>query len=310
SEPHIDRAGIEAILVEQTDDIISRVFSRIGDEDMYTFSEDVEGELKLKELPLDHERIIGLIDLYGDRALVQIDDEHFAPAWSFRSCSRYQSLPEDERDAFETLVGARAEESERLWEQHGRALLGFMQREVDMLPCAEDLGVVPACVPQVLSDLGILGLRVPRWARKWDEPGQPFTRPQEYLYLTVCAASVHDTTTLRGWWYEDPEARNLFWEALGFSDPAPDRYTPEVARRVMAALSASASSAITMFEIQDFFALTDDLVPDNPDDERINVPGTYNSANWSYRVPDSTAALRRHDTLTEGMRYIASSRRE
>ncbi|MFW6368371.1 MAG: 4-alpha-glucanotransferase [Spirochaetota bacterium] len=310
SEPHIDRAGIEAILGEQTDDIISRVFSRIGDEDMYTFSEDVEGELKLKELPLDHERIIGLIDLYGDRALVQIDDEHFAPAWSFRSCSRYQSLPEDERDAFETLVGARAEESERLWEQHGRALLGFMQREVDMLPCAEDLGVVPACVPQVLSDLGILGLRVPRWARKWDEPGQPFTRPQEYLYLTVCAASVHDTTTLRGWWYEDPEARNLFWEALGFSDPAPDRYTPEVARRVMAALSASASSAITMFEIQDFFALTDDLAPDNPDDERINVPGTYNSANWSYRVPDSTAALRRHDTLTEGMRYIASSRRE
>lgn len=309
SQPHVDRAGIEDILGEQTEEIIDKVFSRIGSEDLYTFSEEVEGERKLKELPIEHDRLVRLIDLYGDRALVRIDDEQFAPAWSFRACSRYQSLPEEERHAFEALVGAHAEESERLWEEHGRSLLGFMRREVDMLPCAEDLGVVPACVPEVLADLGILGLRVPRWARKWNESGQPFTRPEEYAYLTVCAASVHDTTTLRGWWYEDPEARELFWGVLDFSDPVPDSYGPEVARRVMTALSAGAASAIAMFEIQDFFALTEDLLPDDPEDERINTPGTYNSTNWSYRVPDSTAGLRKHKALIEGIRYITASRR-
>jgi len=94
-----------------------------------------------------------------------------------KECSRYPSLEDEEKRALEELVAACAAENETIWAENGRSLLGFMREEVSMLPCAEDLGVVPDCVPEVLADLGILGLRVPRWAREWDEDGSPFIPP-------------------------------------------------------------------------------------------------------------------------------------
>ena len=308
SEPHMTGERIEEVLGEHTESLLDRVFDRLGDEDLYTFSEAVTGERWLKQLPIEDERIIGLIDLYGDRVLVRTDDEHFAPAWSMKECSRYPSLEDEEKRALEELVAACAAENETIWAQNGRSLLGFMREEVSMLPCAEDLGVVPDCVPEVLADLGILGLRVPRWAREWDEDGSPFIPPAQYPYLTVCAASVHDTSTLRGWWFEEPEARRAFWNTLGLTGQAPDSYHREVAQSVLNALSGT-GSAIAMYEIQDLFALTDDLVPDDPNDERINTPGTYNLVNWSYRIPHRTRALRNHRLLCDAIREVVANRR-
>ena len=308
SEPHMTGERIEEVLGEHTESLLDRVFDRLGDEDLYTFSDAVSGERWLKQLPIEDERIIGLIDLYGDRVLVRTDDEHFAPAWSMNECSRYPSLEDEEKRALEELVAACAAENETIWTENGRSLLGFMREEVSMLPCAEDLGVVPDCVPEVLADLGILGLRVPRWAREWDEDDSPFIPPAQYPYLTVCAASVHDTSTLRGWWYEEPDARRAFWNTLGLEGDAPDSYHREVAQSVLNALSGT-RSAIAMYEIQDLFALTDDLVPDDPNDERINTPGTYNLVNWSYRVPHRTGALRTHRLLCDAIREVVANRR-
>ncbi len=309
AEPHLSRERIESVLGARTDEFLDYIFDQVGEEDLYRFSPRVEGERWLKGLGLLPEQITGLIDLYGDRALVRIDEEHFAPTWRYRECERYLSLDDGERAAFEELVTSRSSESERLWEQHGHELLGFMREEVDMLPCAEDLGVVPDCVPKVLADLGILGLRVPRWAREWHKDGQPFIPPRDYPYLTVCAASVHDTSTLRGWWEEDPEARNAFWSALGLEDTAPAEYTPDVALEVLTALNAQVGSAIAMYEIQDFFGLSYSLIPENPEDERINTPGTYNSVNWSYRIPVSMSALLEHNSFMDGVQKIVGTRR-
>ena len=47
-------------------------------------------------------------------------------------------------------------------------LLSVLQEATDMLVCAEDLGDVPRCVPRVLDGLGILGLRIVRWAREYE----------------------------------------------------------------------------------------------------------------------------------------------
>ncbi len=308
SEPHMSRERIQEVLGEHTEPLLDRVFERIGDENLYTFSEAVTGERWLKHLPIEEECIIGLIDLYGDRVLVRTDDEQFSPAWSMKDCSRYPSLAQEEKRALEEMVSVCAEENEKIWAENGRTLLGFMREEVNMLPCAEDLGVVPDCVPEVLAELGILGLRVPRWAREWEEEGQPFIPPTEYPYLTVCAASVHDTSTVRGWWYEEPEARQEFWDTLGLTGTAPESYHRETAQSVLNALSGT-GSAIAMYEIQDFFALTDDLIPDEPNDERINTPGTYNLVNWSYRIPYRTGALRTHARLCDAIREVVAHRR-
>lgn len=308
AEPHLSRERIESVLGGRTDEFIEYIFDQVGEEDLYRFSTRVEGERWLKALGLQPEQITGLIDLYGDRALVQIDDEHYAPTWRYMECERYLGLHPGERQAFDELVASRASESEYLWEQHGHELLGFMREEANMLPCAEDLGVVPACVPKVLADLGILGLRVPRWARRWDQNGQPFIPPAEYPYLTVCAASVHDTSTVRGWWEEEPDSRSSFWSTLGLEGDPPATYTPDVALQVLTALNAQVASAIAMYEIQDFFALSYSLIPENTEDERINTPGTYNSVNWSYRIPVSIQTLLEHSSFRRGVETIVRSR--
>ncbi len=36
------------------------------------------------------------------------------------------------------------------------------------------------------------------------DPGHLFGVPSEYPYMAVCTTSSHDTSSLRGWWEENP----------------------------------------------------------------------------------------------------------
>src|SRR3569623_439755 len=92
-----------------------------------------------------------------------------------------------------------------------------------MLCCGEDLGMVPACVPPVMQQLNILGLRIQRYVmyrkilrlvRKSTDPKLEFLHPADYPYMTVCTPSVHDTSTLRGWWEEDRSVTQRFWNTV------------------------------------------------------------------------------------------------
>ena len=40
--------------------------------------------------------------------------------------------------------------------------LPALKRATDLLICGEDLGLVPACVPEVMKDLGLLSLEIQR----------------------------------------------------------------------------------------------------------------------------------------------------
>lgn len=51
---------------------------------------------------------------------------------------------------------------EALWRTSGMEKLPALQSATDMLICAEDLGLVPDCVPQVLDELGIVALKIQR----------------------------------------------------------------------------------------------------------------------------------------------------
>lgn len=310
SQPHVSGDRVRSILASYGDaDLLDRCFSQIGNEDLYLFSAQIAGERDILALPVSDEHKGELLSLYKDRALLNLGKERYEATWIFRECSRYKSLADAEKAAFEVLVAQADAESQHVWEQHGRELLGFMCSTVRMLACAEDLGVVPECVPRVLTDLGILGLRVPRWTRAWDEVGEPFLPPATFPYLSVCAASVHDTSSLRGWWYEDPDSRAGFWTALDLSGKIPADFTPEVAVRVLTAL-AGTGSALCMFQMQDLMSTCADLVPEDPADERINVPGTYNDENWSYRLPLTTGALEAHPDLVDVIRDIVDARRQ
>lgn len=97
------------------------------------------------------------------------------------------------------LKGEFDPKDERLWEDQGRRLLKVMIDATDMVPCAEDLGVVPKCSYTVLRELGIPGMEVQRWTRDFEKT-LDFLPPDKFRAVALATAGTHDTTSLRGWW--------------------------------------------------------------------------------------------------------------
>ncbi|MDD5217315.1 MAG: 4-alpha-glucanotransferase [Candidatus Omnitrophica bacterium] len=88
---------------------------------------------------------------------------------------------------------------EKLWEEHGRKILSTMVEHTTMLPCAEDLGVIPKCSFTVLAEMGIPGMDVQRWMRDWGK-SYDFKSVDEYRINSIAVVSTHDMQALRGWW--------------------------------------------------------------------------------------------------------------
>jgi 4-alpha-glucanotransferase len=307
AEPHIHGHQIHNAFGSGATEVLARCFSRLGNEDLYLFREEIDGERAILGLPFEDRTKHLLLEMYRDRTFIPVGDDQFAASWTFRSCSRYQGLFDHEKHALEELVSRTGFESEQLWERHGEELLAFMRDTVPMLTCAEDLGVVPDCVPRVLDRLDILGLKIPRWARRWGEPGDPFIPHTDYPFNSVCAPSVHDTSTLREWWeYED--GREDFWASLAFTGPCPADYSADTAAAVLSRLMET-GSAIAVLQIQDFFALSDKYRVNDSRDERVNIPGTVQDRNWSYRIPMTIENLRKDSQFSSTIESLVSPRR-
>jgi 4-alpha-glucanotransferase len=175
------------------------------------------------------------------------------------------------------------------WEQEAMKKLPALMDASRMLICGEDLGMIPDCVPGVLSRLGILSLEIQRMPKR---PGQLFGEPNEFPYMSVCATSTHDMPVFRGWWEEEPEARQQFFnQALGRPGQAPRECSPEISGQI-AEQHLGCPSMWCILPLQDWLAMDKDLRRPDPLDERINVPATPRHY-WRYRMHLSIEQLLR-----------------
>jgi 4-alpha-glucanotransferase len=163
---------------------------------------------------------------------------------------------------------------------------------------AEDLGVIPPWVRQTLKRQGIPGYRVLRWERD----GAVFRDPSAFPSVSLATTGTHDTETLREWWETTSDAERLAvasaYSAFAGLRPPPLAFTPEVHDALLETAEMAASS-ICVVPWQDACGLL----------ERINLPGTVQDANWSYRMahpveellahPDTGAAAARLRRFTE-----------
>ncbi len=308
AEPHLSGSTLVGDFGDEAEAVRREALVQIDGEDLYLFAESIRGERDIARLPVSDHAKTRLAHHYRDRALISVGADGYVPTWCFGDCSRFRALNDDERAGVARLARDLMEESTAAWEAQARKLLGFMQDTTGMLACAEDLGAIPDCVPDVLSDLGILGLRIPRWTRRWTEGGQPYISPADYPPLTVCAPSVHDTSTLREWWLSETD-RDAFWRTLGLDATAPSDYTPETARAILGALFEG-SSRICVVQLQDLFALVAGMTMDEPEAERVNVPGTLSDFNWGYRANHTIEELLANDELTGAVHALATARRK
>lgn len=306
SEPHIDGQDLRGQLGAEADAAVQKALVRVGTEDLFKFQPKLRGEKDLAALDLSDHAKGRLNAWFRDRTLLRLDEGRFLPTWAYYATRAYATLGAQERWDFDKLIQNSLAESEVLWERQGRELMDFMKNTTDMLVCAEDLGSIPDCVPRVLEDQAILSLKIVRWARNWNHPGQPYYPLKRYPLLSVCTPSVHDTSTLRQWWYEEPEHRG-FLEALEIWDDLHGEYTPELAKRLISQILQT-SSVLCIFQAQDLFALDARHRTEDPEEERINWPGTVSEKNWTYKMKPSLEDLGSDKDFTQRLAALIQGR--
>lgn len=137
------------------------------------------------------------------------------------------------------------------WKKGAMLKLSELVSDTGMTACAEDLGMIPDCVPKVLDSLKIASLEIQRMPKN---PAREFADPAGYPYLSVCSTGTHDVSTLRGWWKEDPEKTQRYYEnVLGMPGKAPDECTPGICSAIISAHLQS-PSAFAVFPLQDWLA--------------------------------------------------------
>lgn len=287
--------------------VFDQALERIGNEDLWLFKESIRGEIDMERLGVSPSSVAYLQSAWRDRVLLEFEKGRYQAHWSYWDTKAYPTLSEDERRRFEDLVVRKRAASELIWEEQGERLLKALKETVPMLACAEDLGAVPDCVPRTLGKLGILGLRVLRWARSWREKGEPYVPLAEYPFLSVCTPAVHDSSTVREWWEAEADRdalRPIVGDAAGS-----ERYTPQVARALLGSVS-SAGSMICVFQLQDLLHSCDRYYAADRRSERVNVPGTINDFNWTYRLPAKTSIFAADEELIENIARILGPRAE
>ena len=150
----------------------------------------------------------------------------------------------------------------------------------DMLVCAEDLGMIPACVPEVMNKLEILSLEIQRMPK---DPAVEFGNTWSYPYYSVCTTSTHDMGGIRMWWEENRARTQRFYnEVLGEPGDAPQFAEPWICDRIVT-LNLRSPSMLCILPMADILSIDGVLRRENPNDELINIPANPRHY-WRYRM--------------------------
>lgn len=140
----------------------------------------------------------------------------------------------------------------------------------NMLPVAEDLGVIPPYVGEVLAELQIPGYKIVRWEQKKGV----FIEPSEYFPISIATTSTHDMETMAEWWKTKAnvkERKALWTMAAGKGVRVPSSY--EKAKETLIKKMFTAASKLIVLPIQDITG----------EDTRMNLPNSVGDHNWTYR---------------------------
>lgn len=190
-----------------------------------------------------------------------------------------------------------------LWHNEAVRKLVPLISSTGMLVCGEDLGMIPACVPDVMRELQILSLEIERMPKKY---GSEFGNPAEYPYLSVASPSTHDMANLRLWWNEDKERRNRYYNnILRLEGTAPDDCTAEICESLVRR-ELNAASMLAILPLQDWLSISSELRRENPAEERINDPSNPDQ-NWNYRMHITLEDLLAADDFNSRLRDLIKS---
>ncbi|MEX1279155.1 MAG: 4-alpha-glucanotransferase [Acidimicrobiia bacterium] len=243
-----------------------------------------------------------LLDLRAEVLLLPVEGgDHPRILWG--ETEAYRRLPLDAQARFdEFATDFFFHRHEGFWGEHGRRTLAALLDATGLLACGEDLGMVPAVVPEVMADLGVLGLEIERMPKRL---GAWIADPAEAPYASVVSTSTHDMAPIRQWWEDEPAIAiaRYFHEALDHDGPVPSTLGGELAAEIVGR-QLSSPAMLAIVPIQDLVAMDESLRRPDPR-ERINEPADRYHR-WRFRLHLTTEALVEATAFNDGLRRMVS----
>lgn len=225
----------------------------------------------------------GLLRLVAEVLLLPANEahSHFHPRIAMHFTFSFQELDDYQKARLDEIyIDYFYRRHEFFWKEQALQKLPALVNATDMLICGEDLGMVPATVPGVMKQFGILSLEIQRMPK---DPEKQFAHPADAPYLSVCTTSTHDMSTIRGYWEEKPEVTQLFYnQQLGKWGSKPHFAEPEICKDIINQHLHS-PAMWTVFPLQDLIAMDGKLRSENTHGERINEPANPRHY-WKYRM--------------------------
>lgn len=192
------------------------------------------------------------------------------------------------------------------WKEVAQKRLGMLVSTTSMLTCGEDLGMIPACVPEVMAGEQILSLEIERMPKAF---GREFADLDSYAELSVATTSTHDMNPLRAWWEENPELTQRYYNhVLCREGKAPAQATGDICRQILLR-HLSTSSMLCILPLQDWLAQDETFRQSDANQERINIPANPRHY-WRYRMHLGLEKLLEAESLNDSIvRMIESTGR-
>ena len=153
-------------------------------------------------------------DFVNRKIIYEFEKDKFIFYWDFYKYEGYYTLDEEIKKRLYPLSHKHLKEDEKFWKKAGEEILSLFLNSSNMLPCAEDLGAVPAFVRDSIIENKVIGLDIIRWTRSLDDG--TFIKAKDYRKNAVSSFSVHDTSLALEWWEDFPdEEKKVFAELIG-----------------------------------------------------------------------------------------------
>ena len=240
------------------------------------------------------------IESYGcpfNEGLFLVDhkrNDRWHPRIAVQYQEAYAQLNDGEKYCFNRLYNDYFyRRNNQFWYQEAMKKLPKLTQATRMLVCAEDLGMVPECVPWVMNELRILSLEIQSMPK---DPTTRFGHLSRNPYRSVDTISTHDMATLRQWWDEDEErTQSYFNEMLYRGGPAPHPLPDWLAKDIVSRHLTS-PSMLCLLSFQDWISINGALRLPDENAERINIPANPRHY-WRYRMHLSIEQLLAADEL-------------
>ena len=307
TRPFITDWVLDRVFHERAGEVKEKYLDRL-DEERYQMKPEVDTQRKVEALFADatDEKELWLRDgLYALISDVLFVRDHtnpgvFHPRISAQLDFIYESLYDNDKAAFNRLYNDYFyRRNNQFWYQEAMKKLPKLVQATRMLVCAEDLGMVPDCVPWVMDELKILSLELQSMPK---DPSVKFGYLSRNPYRSVCTISSHDMPTLRMWWDENVQRTQEYYNTMLYRQgPAPHPLPGWLASDIISRHLTS-PSMLCILSIQDWLATDEALRLPDADAERINIPANPKHY-WRYRmhlnIEDLAADKRFVQNITE-----------